>query len=98
MKKKPYKTIQIDLTPMEFNIIAREAHERDVTFNKRVNQILAEGLNMIKKDPKFREEFFKTMKEQQRLEKAYNTLSNTSPKIPGGLVVTEPRSRKARTK
>ena len=41
----PYTAVDIELPDDEFMRIAREAHERDITFNKMVNIILKDGIN-----------------------------------------------------
>jgi len=39
-KKEGYEDIPVDLTDEEFLAIAKMAHERDITFNKMVENIL----------------------------------------------------------
>ena len=41
----PYTAVDIELPDDEFMRIAREAHERDITFNKMVNIILKDGID-----------------------------------------------------
>ena len=41
----PYTAVDIELPDDDFMRIAREAHERDITFNKMVNIILKDGIN-----------------------------------------------------
>ena len=43
--EKPYTAVDIELPDDDFMRIAREAHERDITFNKMVNIILKDGIN-----------------------------------------------------
>lgn len=40
MSKTKYEEIPVDLTDEEFLAIAKMAHERDITFNKMVENIL----------------------------------------------------------
>jgi hypothetical protein len=40
MSKTKYEEIPVDLTDDEFLAIAKMAHERDITFNKMVENIL----------------------------------------------------------
>ena len=40
----PYTAVDIELPDDDFMRIAREAHERDITFNKMVGLILKDGL------------------------------------------------------
>ena len=40
-----YTAVDIELPDDDFMRIAREAHERDITFNKMVNIILKDGIN-----------------------------------------------------
>ena len=42
--------VQIDLSDEEFTILAKIAHERDITFNQLVNDVLREELNKIEED------------------------------------------------
>ena len=48
MSKKKYEEIPVDLTDEEFLVIAKMAHERDITFNKMVETILWNYINEIK--------------------------------------------------
>ena len=41
----PHTAVDIELPDDEFMRIAREAHERDITFNKMFNIILKDGIN-----------------------------------------------------
>ena len=41
----PHTAVDIELPDDDFMRIAREAHERDITFNKMVNIILKDGIN-----------------------------------------------------
>ena len=41
----PYTAVDIELPDDDFMRIAREAHERDITFNKMVNILLKDGIN-----------------------------------------------------
>ena len=41
----PYTAVDIELPDYDFMRIAREAHERDITFNKMINIILKDGIN-----------------------------------------------------
>ena len=43
--EKPFTAVDIELPDDDFMRIAREAHERDITFNKMVNIILKDGIN-----------------------------------------------------
>ena len=43
--EKPFTAVDIELPDDEFMRIAREAHERDITFNKMVNILLKDGIN-----------------------------------------------------
>jgi ATP-dependent Clp protease adapter protein ClpS len=47
--KKGFKKIQLDLTESEIAKIALLAHERDITFNEYVNQILREFIDKLEK-------------------------------------------------
>ena len=42
--EKPFTAVDIELPDDDFMRIAREAHERDITFNKMVGLILKDGL------------------------------------------------------
>ena len=42
--EKPFTAVDIELPDDDFMRIAREAHERDITFNKMVNIILRDGI------------------------------------------------------
>jgi len=46
----PYTAVDIELPDDDFMRIAREAHERDITFNKMINIILKTGI----KDAEYR--------------------------------------------
>ena len=39
------ETIEIDLSDEEFLVIAKRAHEKDITFNQMVEEILWEAIN-----------------------------------------------------
>jgi len=41
----PFTAVDIELPDDDFMRIAREAHERDITFNKMINIILKDGIN-----------------------------------------------------
>ena len=43
----PYTAVDIELPDDDFIRIAREAHERDITFNKMVNIILKDGIDQV---------------------------------------------------
>ena len=43
--EKPFTAVDIELPDDDFMRIAREAHERDITFNKMVGLILKDGLD-----------------------------------------------------
>ena len=43
--EKPFTAVDIELPDDDFMRIAREAHERDITFNKMINVILKDGIN-----------------------------------------------------
>ena len=43
--EKAFTAVDIELPDDDFMRIAREAHERDITFNKMVNIILKDGIN-----------------------------------------------------
>jgi len=43
--EKPFTAVDIELPDDDFMRIAREAHERDITFNKMVNILLKDGIN-----------------------------------------------------
>ena len=43
--EKPFTAVDIELPDDDFMRIAREAHERDITFNKMINIILKDGIN-----------------------------------------------------
>ena len=42
--EKPFTAVDIELPDDDFMRIAREAHERDITFNKMINIILKNGI------------------------------------------------------
>ena len=42
--EKPFTAVDIELPDDDFMRIAREAHERDITFNKMINIILKVGI------------------------------------------------------
>lgn len=44
-----YEIIEIDIPDDLFLQIAKEAHENDITFNQRVNEILVEQMDKIEK-------------------------------------------------
>ena len=48
--EKPFTAVDIELPDDDFMSIAREAHERDITFNKMINIILKTGI----KDAEYR--------------------------------------------
>lgn len=97
-KKDNRKTVEIFLSESEFNWIAKEAHERNITFNERANQILAESLKKLEEDPKFRDKFLKELKSKDKLEKAYDTCSRATPTIPGGVRTSKKETSKARVR
>ncbi|MFW6002509.1 MAG: hypothetical protein ACOCQD_04140 [archaeon] len=39
------ETVEVEFTDEQFNILALEAHERDITFNQLINDILREAIN-----------------------------------------------------
>jgi predicted HicB family RNase H-like nuclease len=41
------ETIQIDITDHQFLVLAKAAHEKNITFNQYVNQVLKEYLDKI---------------------------------------------------
>ena len=43
--EEPWTAVDIELKDEDFMRIAREAHERDITFNKMVHIILIDGIN-----------------------------------------------------
>ena len=43
--ENPFTAVDIELPDDDFMRIAREAHERDITFNKMVNIILKDGID-----------------------------------------------------
>ena len=43
--EEPWTAVDIELKDKDFMRIAREAHERDITFNKMVHIILKDGIN-----------------------------------------------------
>ena len=43
----PHTAVDIELPDDDFMRIAREAHERDITFNKMVNIILKDGIDQV---------------------------------------------------
>ena len=43
-EEEPWEAVNIELKDEDFTRIAREAHARDITFNKMVNVILKDGL------------------------------------------------------
>ena len=45
--EKPFTAVDIELPDDDFMRIAREAHERDITFNKMVGLILKDGLGKV---------------------------------------------------
>ena len=42
--EKPWTAVDIELRDEDFTMIALEAHERDITFNKMINIILKDGI------------------------------------------------------
>ena len=44
------ETVEIELSDEEFLIIAKRAHERDITFNKMIEEILWEALNHLQEE------------------------------------------------
>ena len=48
MTNQKYETVPVELSDEEFLAIARLAHERDITFNKMVEEILWEAINKEK--------------------------------------------------
>ena len=42
--EKPLTAVNIELRDEDFTMIALEAHERDITFNKMINIILKDGI------------------------------------------------------
>ena len=42
--EKPFTAVDIELRDEDFTMIALEAHERDITFNKMINIILKDGI------------------------------------------------------
>jgi hypothetical protein len=96
-EKNNWKSVDIALTESEFNIIAREAHEKDITFNERANQILRECIDRLEHDPAFRKGF-ETLIKKQKLEEAHSTSSRPTSKFIGGFRTTEQRPSKARDK
>lgn len=43
-----YETIELNLTDEEFLVLAKLAHERDITFNQLVNDILRDIISDLK--------------------------------------------------
>ncbi len=43
-EEEPWETVEIELRDKDFTRIAREAHARDITFNKMVNVILKDAI------------------------------------------------------
>ena len=41
------ETVQIELTDAEFCVLAKLAHEQDITFNKLIESILREYINLL---------------------------------------------------
>ena len=48
-KNKGYKEVEIYLSDDEFNWIARQAHEKDITFNKMCCKLLEKWLKKLEK-------------------------------------------------
>ena len=48
-KQKDMKTVEVNLTDEEFLMIAKRAHEKDITFNQQCNFILEECIKNNKK-------------------------------------------------
>jgi type II secretory pathway predicted ATPase ExeA len=96
-EKNNWKTVDITLTESEFNIIAREAHEKDITFNERANQILQECIDRLENDPAFKKDF-KTLIKKQKLEEAHNTRSRPISKFIDDSRTTEQRPSEAKNK
>lgn len=44
------ETIQVELTDEEFILLARQAHDRDITLNQLVNEILLAELTRIENE------------------------------------------------
>ena len=42
--EKPFTAVDIELRDEDFTMIALEAHERDITFNKMINIILKDSI------------------------------------------------------
>lgn len=50
MKKKvTYETVEVDLDDDQFLVLAKMAHERDITFNQLCNEVLREYFDKIGK-------------------------------------------------
>lgn len=49
LTKKSYKEIELDLDDGLFLLIAKKAHEADITFNKYVNQLLKAYIDKIER-------------------------------------------------
>ena len=44
-EEEPWTAVDIEIKDEDFMRIAREAHSRDITFNKMINIILKDGIN-----------------------------------------------------
>ena len=45
--ENPWTAVDIELRDEDFTMIALEAHERDITFNKMINIILKDGIKQV---------------------------------------------------
>jgi outer membrane lipopolysaccharide assembly protein LptE/RlpB len=49
MNKPKFKKVVIDLTDNEFLVIAKKAHEEDITFNQMAGKIIEEEIKKLEK-------------------------------------------------
>ena len=50
-RKEQTRSVDIELTNEQFLILAKEAHEKDITFNQLVEEALREAIEEHKRDP-----------------------------------------------
>jgi len=48
MKKKNYETVEIEMSDELFLFVAKEAHKKDITFNKMIEFILLDFIEKTK--------------------------------------------------
>lgn len=95
---KKFEKVTVDLTDEEFLVISKMAHDKDITFNQMCNDIINNAMRELEKLTKEEKvQFFKNLKEQEKLNETYFKCREATPKIPGGIRTSKKKANQTRT-